>query len=54
MCAQGTHVVRDGKTVGITRGSRGVRLKSGDEIGLGDARLRIRINAGSSADPAAK
>lgn len=42
--AHGTHIVRDGRTVRVTRGSRGVRLESGDEIGLGDARLRIRIN----------
>ena len=41
----GTHVVRQGRSVPVSRGSRGVRLKSGDEIALGDARLRIRINA---------
>jgi len=42
--AHGTHIVRQGTTVTVVRGSRGVRLKSGDEIVLGDARLRIRIN----------
>ncbi len=41
--ARGTHIVREGRTMSVTRGSRGVRLKSGDEIGLGDARLRIRL-----------
>ena len=46
--AHGTHIVRNGRTVTVPRGSRGVRLESGDEIGLGDARLRIRI---SSPDP---
>jgi hypothetical protein len=44
---RGTHIVRNGKTVPVLRGSRGVRLQSGDEIGLGDARLRIRINPSS-------
>jgi hypothetical protein len=39
---RGTHIVRNGKTVPVPRGSRGVRLQSGDEIGLGDARLRVR------------
>lgn len=41
----GTHIVRGGTTVTVLRGSRGVRLKSGDEIVVGDARIRIRINA---------
>ena len=41
--AHGTHIVRQGRTVTVPRGSRGVRLKSGDEIVLGDARTRIRI-----------
>ena len=40
---RGTHIVRNGKTVPVPRGSRGVRLQPGDEIGLGDARLRVRI-----------
>jgi pSer/pThr/pTyr-binding forkhead associated (FHA) protein len=50
---RGTHIVRNGKTVSVPRGSRGVRLQSGDEIGLGDARLRIRINPSSAALPPA-
>lgn len=48
---RGTHIVRHGKTVPVPRGARGVRLQSGDEIGLGDARLRIRINPSSSPVP---
>jgi hypothetical protein len=44
----GTYIVRNGRTVTVPRGSRGVRLKSGDEIGLGDARLRIRISPSSA------
>jgi hypothetical protein len=39
----GTGIVRDGRTVPVPRGSRGVRLRSGDEIVLGEARLRIRF-----------
>jgi hypothetical protein len=35
--------VRQGTTVTVLRGSRGVRLKSGDEIVVGDARMRIKI-----------
>jgi FHA domain-containing protein len=41
----GTGIVRDGRTVPVPRGSRGVRLRSGDEIVLGAARLRIRFSA---------
>ena len=39
----GTGIVRDGRTVPVPRGSRGVRLRSGDEIVLGEARVRIRL-----------
>ena len=41
--AHGTHIVRQGRTVTVPIGSRGVRLKAGDEIVLRDARTRIRI-----------
>jgi pSer/pThr/pTyr-binding forkhead associated (FHA) protein len=41
--SDGTGIVRDGRTVPVPRGSRGVRLRSGDEIALGEARLRIRF-----------
>ena len=39
----GTSVVRNGGIVAVPRGSLGVRLRSGDEIALGEARLRIRF-----------
>jgi hypothetical protein len=39
----GTGIIRDGRTVSVPRGSRGVRLRSGDEIVLGEARVRIRF-----------
>lgn len=41
--AHGTAVVRAGKTLTVPRGARGVRLQSGDEIVLGDARIRLRF-----------
>ena len=44
--AHGTALVRNGRTIGVPAGSRGVRLQSGDEVMLGEARLRVRI-----ADP---
>jgi pSer/pThr/pTyr-binding forkhead associated (FHA) protein len=37
----GTDIMRNGRTITVPTGSRGVRLRSGDEIVLGDARLRI-------------
>jgi pSer/pThr/pTyr-binding forkhead associated (FHA) protein len=39
----GTGVLRENRTVPVPRGSRGVRLHSGDEIFLGEARLRVRF-----------
>ena len=39
----GTGIVRDGRTVPVPRGSRGVRLRSGDELVLGEARVRVRF-----------
>jgi hypothetical protein len=39
--AHGTSIVRNGKTISVPAGSRGVRLLSGDEIVLGEARLRV-------------
>ena len=41
----GTGIVRDGRTVDVPRGSRGVRLRSGDEIVLGEARLRVKFQS---------
>jgi hypothetical protein len=43
--AHGTQIVRQGTTLAVLRGSRGVRLKSGDEIVVGEARMRIRIKS---------
>jgi pSer/pThr/pTyr-binding forkhead associated (FHA) protein len=40
----GTSIVRNGRTIPVPRGARGVRLESGDEIVLGDARLKVRLN----------
>jgi FHA domain len=41
--AHGTAIVRNGRTIPVPAGSRGVRLRSGDEVILGEARLRVRI-----------
>jgi len=41
--AHGTSIVRNGRTIGVPAGSRGVRLQSGDEIVLGEARLRMKL-----------
>jgi hypothetical protein len=41
--AHGTTVVRSGTTIAVPPGSRGVRLQSGDEVILGEARIRVRI-----------
>jgi len=40
----GTGIVRDGRTISVPRGSHGVRLQSGDELVLGNARVRIRFH----------
>jgi FHA domain len=39
----GTSVLRDGRTIPVPPGARGVRLQSGDEIALGEARLKVEI-----------
>jgi FHA domain-containing protein len=41
--AQGTAIVRNGRTIGVPTGARGVRIQSGDELMLGEARVRVRI-----------
>jgi hypothetical protein len=43
---QGTKIVRKGKTMPVPFAARGVRLQSGDEIVLGEARLRVRLEGG--------
>lgn len=44
--AHGTSLVRNGKTIPVPSGSRGIRLQSGDEIVLGEARVRVKIVRG--------
>jgi hypothetical protein len=41
--AHGTTVLRNGATIPVPPGSRGVRLKSNDEIALGEVRLGVEI-----------
>jgi len=41
--AHGTAVVRDGRTIPVPSGSRGTRLRSGDEIVVGQVRLRVTL-----------
>lgn len=40
----GTSIVRNGRNLPVLRGARGVRLESGDEIVLGEARLSFRVS----------
>lgn len=42
--AQGTSIVRNGRTIRVTPSARGTRLASGDEIVLGRAHLRVSID----------
>ena len=42
--AHGTSIVRNGRTIPVPAGSRGVKLQSGDEIVVGEARARIRLD----------
>jgi hypothetical protein len=44
--AHGTAVLRGGRSFDVSRGSRGVRLLSGDEILLGEARIKVRVTDG--------
>lgn len=41
---QGTRIVRKGKTLPVPFGGRGVRLQSGDDIVLGEARVRVKFD----------
>lgn len=41
--AHGTTVIRDGRTIKVPAGARGIKLQSEDEIALGHARLRVVI-----------
>ena len=44
---QGTKIVRKAKTLAVPWGGRGVLLQSGDEIDLGEARLRVKFDPGA-------
>jgi hypothetical protein len=44
--AHGTSVIRNGSTLAVPPGSLGIRLRTGDELVLGEARLRIRFDDG--------
>jgi hypothetical protein len=41
--AHGTSILRNGHTIPVPSGPRGVRLQSGDELLLGQARVRVTI-----------
>jgi hypothetical protein len=41
--AHGTTIIRNGRTIKVPAGARGVKLQSHDEIALGHARLRVMI-----------
>jgi len=43
--AQGTTVVRHGRGLPVPRGAKGLRLQPGDEIVLGQARVRVSVAA---------
>lgn len=44
--AHGTAVLRGGKSIDVSRGARGVRLLSGDEVLLGEAKILVKIAGG--------
>src|SRR5262249_19067425 len=53
--AYGTSVQRNGVTIVVPPGPRGIRLQSGDEIALGEARLQVEIEtAGVTVNCASK
>jgi hypothetical protein len=41
--AHGTSILRRGRTIAVPAGSRGVRLESGDEVIVGQARLKVTV-----------
>jgi len=41
--AQGTSVIRRGRGFPVPRGAKGLRLQPGDEIVLGQARVRVKL-----------
>ena len=47
--ALGTSVIRQARGIAVPRGSRGLGLQSGDEIVVGQARIRVRIGPSDTA-----
>lgn len=43
--AHGTMIIRDGRTVKVPAGARGIKLQSDDEIALGHARLKVMVES---------
>jgi hypothetical protein len=43
--AYGTSIVRNGSAIEVPAGSRGIRLQTGDEIVLGEARLKVKLQS---------
>lgn len=41
--AHGTSIIRDGRTIKVPAGARGIKLQPNDEIALGQARVRVMI-----------
>jgi pSer/pThr/pTyr-binding forkhead associated (FHA) protein len=41
--SRGTAILRNGQTIRVPQGSRGIRLDAGDEIVLGEARIKVKI-----------
>jgi hypothetical protein len=48
--AQGTSIIRGGKGIAVPRGSRGLGLQTGDEIVLGEARLKVGFGKARASD----
>jgi hypothetical protein len=44
--AQGTSIIRGGRTIRVPPGARGGRIENGDELVLGQARLRVTLKSG--------
>jgi hypothetical protein len=44
----GTRVVRAGRTIVVPRGGRGLKVRDGDEVVLGQARLRVEVRSARS------
>jgi hypothetical protein len=44
--AQGTSIIRGGRTIRVPPGARGGRIENGDELVLGQARLRVTLKKG--------